>query len=96
MSNNGCFVLVHSMDRTPSKDLTIHCFSLNFNTCFQNAMDGVFTLSVTFECLGVVVFYLRTRNLLINVLLNHPNILTFIILALFINQSMCAKRKNFH
>ena len=50
-------------------------------------------LSVFFACLGVVVFYLRTCNLLINVLINCPNIITIVILTLFINQSMCAKRK---
>ena len=53
-------------------------------------------LSVIFGCLGVVVFYLRTCHVLINIVVNHPNILTIIILTLFINQSMCAERKKFH
>ena len=49
-------------------------------------------LSVIFEFLGEVVFYLRTCNSLINVLPNRPRILTInIILTLFINQSMCAE-----
>ena len=50
-------------------------------------------LSVIFECLGVVVFYLRTCNLLINVLLNRPNILTIIILTLFSIRACVQKRK---
>ena len=48
-------------------------------------------LSVIFECFGVV-FYLQTCKLLKNVLLDSLNILT-ITITLFINQSMCAKRK---
>ena len=64
---------------------------------------GVFTLrdlssvcDLIIACLGVVVFYLRTSTLLINVLLNRPNIiLTIIILILSINQSMCAEWKLF-
>ena len=52
-------------------------------------------LSVVCLCFGVVVFYLRTCNSLLNVFFNRPSILllTIIILTLFIIQSICAERK---
>ena len=43
--------------------------------------------SVIFACVGVV-FYSQACNVLINVLINCPNILTVIILTVFINESM--------
>ena len=65
--------------------------------CMCVSLLGVFALCdlssvCDHSCLGVV-FYLPTCNLFINVLINRQNILTIIILTLFVNQSMCAERK---
>ena len=48
-------------------------------------------LSVIFSCSVVVVFYLSTCNLFINVWISRPNILTIITLTFFVNQSICAE-----
>ena len=58
-------------DRNQDIDICDECIRDYF---MYACVSIICRLSVIFECLGVVVFYLRTCNLLINVLLNRPNI----------------------